>query len=221
MRHGYIRALAAAVALVAAAGAGLEAVEAAGAGESSGAAIVVRTYTQPDVQGAIGTARSTAGAILGRAGVAVIWVECGLPAAGAAPAAACVEPLRSNELVVRILPAVKAGRATGREPDRQTLGVAFVDLGAGGGSLATVYADRVDAIAQSAGVDMAELLGRAMAHEIGHLLLGTNRHSSRGLMRASWTDDDLRRRVANEWLFDGREGEVMRGAVANRLRSYN
>lgn len=37
----------------------------------------------------------------------------------------------------------------------------FVDLEVGGGSLATVYADRVGRMAQSAGIDDAELLAVA------------------------------------------------------------
>jgi hypothetical protein len=183
---------------------------------SSRASVVVRTYTRPDLQDGMGTARSAAGDILRRAGVEVAWIECGLTAAADA-AAACARPLESNELIVRILPAGGEGRG----PDLEMLGFAYVDVATGGGSLATVYTDRVDRVAQSAGVDPAELLGRAMAHEIGHLLLGTNRHSRHGLMRPSWTDDDLRRRVTNEWLFNGREAEVMRDAIANRLRSYN
>ena len=35
------------------------------------------------------------------------------------------------------------------------------------------------------------ILGHAMAHELGHLLLGTNSHSASGLMRAHWTREDL------------------------------
>ena len=34
--------------------------------------------------------------------------------------------------------------------------------------------------------------GRVMAHEITHLLLGTQGHSDLGLMRGHWNTDDLR-----------------------------
>ena len=33
---------------------------------------------------------------------------------------------------------------------------------------------------------MVTILGRVTAHEIGHLLIGTNSHAPSGLMRASW-----------------------------------
>jgi hypothetical protein len=181
-----------------------------------GRTIVVRTYTQPASAGDIRTARYTAGAILGQAGIQVVWVECALSVeVTEGTAHACTQPLRWNELLVRI---VSAGTVDSR-PDVDTLGFAFVDLDAGGGSLATVFADRVGVMARGAGVDAAELLGRTMAHEVGHLLLGTNRHASQGLMRSSWSSADLRRNRATQWLFDGKDGEVMRRGIASRLRS--
>jgi hypothetical protein len=38
---------------------------------------------------------------------------------------------------------------------------------------------------------LGRALGRALAHEIGHYLLGTARHTSRGLMRARFTPHEL------------------------------
>ena len=215
MRHPSVGVLVAAAGIVAAASVWLPAVEASSIDEASRASIVVRTYTQPDSADAIGTARRIAGAVLGRAGVAVTWIECGLPGEAADASMVCRRPLRWNELSVRIL---RAGTVD-RGHQVTTLGYALVDLAAGSGSLATVYADRVELMAHGAGVDAAELLGKAMAHEIGHLLLGSNRHGSRGLMRASWSGTDLRRSVPEQWLFDGREGDVMRRGIASRLRA--
>ena len=37
----------------------------------------------------------------------------------------------------------------------------------------------------------AVLLGHVMAHEIAHLLLGTNSHSASGIMRAHWYAQEL------------------------------
>jgi hypothetical protein len=179
------------------------------------ASIVVRTYTPRDSARDIVTARRTAGDILERAGIRVRWIECGLPEGAAATVPGdCEQPLRRNELVVRIVP---AGPVGGR-PHVGSLGFAFVD-GTDGGWLATVYADRVGTMARAAGVDPAGLLGRAIAHEIGHLLLGTNQHAPHGLMRASWSGADLRRNRGTQWLFGGKEGEVMRRGIASRFRS--
>lgn len=82
--------------------------------------------------------------------------------------------------------------------------------------LATVYADLVTGVARGAGIDARELLGRAIAHEIGHLLLGTNQHASAGLMRAVWSRVELRRDKATDWHFLDSEAGSMRAAIAVR-----
>jgi hypothetical protein len=214
MRHPLIGVLVGSIGFLAAGGFWPGAAEAADTSESRRASIVVRTYTQPEWEGAVPGARRTVSAILGRSGVDVDWLECALPADVIATPGACAQPLGGNELVVRILPA-----GTVAHRDLHALGFAFVDVEAGRGLLATVYADRVGLLAQNAGVDPAELLGRAIAHELGHLLLGTNQHASRGLMRASWSGRDLRRRLATEWQFGVKEGDAIRMAIANRQRS--
>ena len=203
MRHNLFGVLVAAVGIVGAAAVSLHAAE---------TSIVVRTYTEAASAGDIRTARRTASTILERAGIQVVWLECALPA-DPTDADACTQPLRWNELLVRI---VSAGTVDGRL-GVDTLGSAVVDVDAGVGSLATVYADRVRVMAQHADVDDAELLGRAMAHEVGHLLLGTNGHAAHGLMRASWSSVDLRGHPVL-WFFNGKEGEAMRSGIASRLR---
>jgi hypothetical protein len=211
MRHPLAGVLVGVLAAVAAAGFWSREAEASQVIDSGRALIVVRTFTESDSAGAIQAARRSASAILGVAGVDVGWVECGRTPEATVPSDACARPLRLNELVMRI---VTIGD---KERQPHTLGVAAVDLGTGGGSLATIYADRVRLMAQSAGIDTAELLGRAMAHEIGHLLLGTNRHASRGLMRAYWSSTDLRRSPATQWLFGVKEADLMRNRIATRL----
>jgi hypothetical protein len=186
--------------------------EAAPTAHSDRLAMVVRTYTQPEWELDLGSARRTAAVILDRAGIHVSWRECGLPTDSTHASDECARPLAGNEVVVRVQRSV----ADDGRPHADTLGFAYVDPGTGRGSLATVYADRVRAMAQRAGVDRRELLGRAIAHELGHLLLGTLRHAADGLMRATWSSADLRRNLALHWLFGSREGEAMRSELASR-----
>ena len=176
------------------------------------ASIVVRTYTHADSEARMPTARRTASAILRRAGIEIAWLNCSLGVEVTEPSADCRQSVRWNEVVVRIVPV----RTVDNRRHVETLGFALIDRDTGGGSLATVYADRVELMAHKGGVDAAELLGRAMAHEIGHLLLGTSQHASQGLMRASWSSADLRRNLALDWLFVGKEGEAMRRGIASR-----
>lgn len=48
-------------------------------------------------------------------------------------------------------------------------------------------------------LNFGELLGAVTAHELGHLLLGTNSHSGSGLMSAFWSGGKLRI-AAQGWL---------------------
>jgi hypothetical protein len=61
-----------------------------------------------------------------------------------------------------------------------------------------------------AGDRNALTLGVVMAHEIGHLLLGSNSHSARGVMRAEWSQQLL------EGIYEGREG--FSAAESRRMR---
>jgi hypothetical protein len=74
----------------------------------------------------------------------------------------------------------------------------------------------VSAAAARLGVDRATLLGRTLAHELGHLLLGTNAHAPRGLMRARWADAVVRNDVTHDWQFSRREARHMQMALTLR-----
>ena len=91
---------------------------------------------------------------------------------------------------------------------------------AGSGSevtrFATVYIDRVEWLSRQAGADAVVVLGFAVAHEIGHLLLGTNAHAAHGIMRAIWSRDELQHANANDWVFSRSEGSKMRASLAER-----
>jgi hypothetical protein len=54
----------------------------------------------------------------------------------------------------------------------------------GFGVYAGVFHDRVRQ--PGASIDEAELLGSVVAHELGHLLLGTGQHSAAGIMKGEW-----------------------------------
>lgn len=87
------------------------------------------------------------------------------------------------------------------------LGESILDSKTGRGTLATIYADRVDATALAARTGRLQALGRVIAHEIGHLLLGTPEHSSSGLMRRLMSPDDLRVTDRDAWLFTSTQRE--------------
>ncbi len=85
-------------------------------------------------------------------------------------------PWRRGELAIRIVRSLVAPRYSGTLP----LGEAMIDTRAGTGVLATIYIDRIEWLAHQAGVDARALLGRAIAHELGHLLMATTTHGPVG-----------------------------------------
>jgi hypothetical protein len=167
--------------------------------------LVVRSYDVYGVPaGHFLTAKRVAGQILERAGVNIQWIACPV----AAPEERCATVPAPSDLIVRIT----------RAPEEDgALGYAYIDTTRRGGSLATLYGDRIATLAQQAKLDGGTLLGRTLAHEIGHLLLGSTAHPKVGLMRARWSAEDLRRRAANDWAFTRRELEEMRLRVGERL----
>ena len=156
---------------------------------------VYDTYGLPPDQRA--EALAVAGETLAHAGVAVNWLDCTRHPDGSRPEA-CGALLNENELVVRIQARSPRGP--------QVLGTAVVQADGGPNVFASVYAESVANKASKSGVWIPTLLGRATAHEIGHLLLGENAHGPRGLMQASW---DVKRLHPSEWQFTDRDAERM------------
>jgi hypothetical protein len=171
--------------------------------------IQVRVYNAAVVPAADqAVALRAAATILSAAGIGTSWLPCGDVAPGM-NATVCNTPLESSELSVRLVRLPGTASARGE----LQLGYSLVDTTAGAGTLATIYADRVAWLAGEAGADTPTLVGFAIAHEIGHLLLGTNAHSGTGLMRAVWSRAELRRNAAADWLFGRSEAARMRASV--------
>ena len=85
------------------------------------------------------------------------------------------------------------------------LGYSLVDRQTRTGTLSTVYVNHIQLLAARLRIDRGRLLGIAIAHEMGHLLLGSDVHGTEGLMRAHWPDAALRRRLTHEWRFSSAE----------------
>jgi hypothetical protein len=94
------------------------------------------------------------------------------------------------------------------------LGTSILDRGQRTGVLMTLDTSPIRGIAAGASIDFATLLGRAIAHEVGHLLLGSGDHTPIGLMRALWSQDELRGLKPAHWGFSAREEARMRERLA-------
>lgn len=188
------------------------ATRAAADGENSIGSVMLRAY---DMFGftseTLHRGRGVAETALKRAGLEIGWRQC-RTAPHPAQQDACLESLRPNEIIIRI--------TRGPSPAwPAVLGDSVLEAHNGVGVLATVFADRIASTASRTGVGVHVLLGRAIAHEVGHLLTGTGRHSRRGLMRRQWSDADLRSDREGDWLFSGAEALRMRTRLSMLRRN--
>ena len=129
------------------------------------------------------TAESVAARLFARAGIRIDWLNCGHATETGEERASCSKAAFPEHFEVRL-------RQKSLNLHESTLGLSF--LGEDGiGSHADVFYAGVEPIQQAAGLSAEAILGLVIAHELGHLLLGTNSHAARGIMRANWKKQDL------------------------------
>jgi hypothetical protein len=151
-------------------------------------------------------AEDEAARIFHEAGVVVSWLNCPLTTPEAQANPMCFEPCPTSRLAVRIIPEVSADRAN------TSLGVALSE----GGIYATIFYPRVDEYAEQHIATASQILGHAMAHEIGHLLLGRVPHSRFGIMRGGWAAEDLRKMAMGDLRFSPQQSALIRQAAMLR-----
>jgi len=113
--------------------------------------------------------------IMGHAGVRVVTVAC----TSVEPSQACGGSPDWSSVLLRIVPHAAANTRHNQ--------LAFST-----GPYITVDYSRVKEVANRAGVHVDRMLGCVAAHELGHVLLGSNSHSSSGIMVGSWTRRELK-----------------------------
>src|SRR5262245_31679651 len=185
--------------------------------------LTARFYCNVDMAaGDRAAATDVAARILRSAGIDILWMNCNDRVSAGHPAAhpSCTTPPNPDEVIVRFVSASTSSNPRAKS-GADSLGDAYVDTAAARGSLATVYVNRVAAMARTSGVDTGTLLGRVVAHEIGHLLLGTSAHQTSGLMRAEWSTVLLQRRMPNDWLFSRPDAASVREGALKRVRTVH
>ena len=168
--------------------------------------LAIRIYDGASVDAATRrAAMRTAADIVAGSGVSAAWHDC----AGGGASRRCDLARGPHDLMIRILTraagdaAPHPGSLVGRteaSPSRVVLGFAVLEPASSAGVLATIYMDRVRETARHLGLSTSVLLGRVIAHEVGHLL-GSAGHTDRGVMREVWTDAQLARDRPDDWRF--------------------
>ena len=176
------------------------------------ATIIIRSYNNFGVPAAdLAAARQDAEAVFQQVGVSLVWEDCWVGGRHSASGSSrCQEPV-GGDIVLRLQKTGDAGRSK-----FVSMGFSLVGTPDSAPFLATVYVDRVESVARGAGIQARRVMGLAIAHEIGHVLLNSNTHAPSGLMRADWSRNELRRKDADVWQFLDREAVHVRAAAAGR-----
>jgi hypothetical protein len=143
-------------------------------------------------------AEEHASRVFREAGLEIAWLNC----RGGEAGSSCKEVDYPRHLHLRI-------RERSLNASGETVGMSFL-ASDGTGCYADVFYEPAVQL-QMGGPNLIDaLLGHAVAHEIGHLLLGTNSHAEVGIMRGRWSRAELLDAPRNPPHFSEREGRKMR-----------
>ena len=78
------------------------------------------------------------------------------------------------------------------------------------GPHAELFYNRIERDAVSTGTDVAVILGHAIAHELGHVLLGSSEHTTEGIMKARWGRTDHERAAKGCLNFTASQSDLIR-----------
>lgn len=84
------------------------------------------------------------------------------------------------------------------------------------GSVAYIFVDAVKEFADAHRIPIAHVLGCAIAHEIGHLLLPPNAHQPSGIMRGRWQPADFPPSSAGIPGFPAEQAQLLRLRARSR-----
>lgn len=149
-------------------------------------------------------AESEAGRIFAFSGIQIHWLECTSDLGIEDP---CRRVPGDREFMVHVV-------GTGQTSEDSIFGVAFVGQDEYG-KYCDIFFDRIQETAQTTRTGLGQLIATVIAHELGHLLLGSHSHSFFGIMMPHWNQRELQRIGMGNLLFSKEEAHRMR----MRLRS--
>lgn len=188
--------------------------------------VIVSVYNDAGVpESVLGPAEKRAARIFAQAGVDVVWKDCSpgsesgyakllhstFSTRSGAEDVDCSSFEWPTHLAVRILP--WSARSA-----NEVFGVAFLSV-EGAGCYSDVFYDRTLQLHADWKVSVADILGSVMAHELGHLLLGSNAHSRDGVMKARWQGEELRRLSRGNLRFTSEQVDLISGRLSGARRT--
>ena len=158
-------------------------------------------------KGKVATAEKVAAGLFAYAGIRIDWLNCGLAMETSDETDSCNEAAFPRHLQVRL-------RQKSLSLSESTLGLSY--LGQDGiGCHADVFYAGVEPIQRETGLSSEAILGFVIAHELGHLLLGSNSHATAGIMRANWRKPEISAAGKGLLGFSETQAETMRERLEN------
>lgn len=167
----------------------------------------VTNYTEATAA-TVSRAEREAGRLLGEAGLNMVWIDCQIKPAAANSTDPCQRELEPTDIVLRVLP----DHARNGVQD-SAFGLAVLPV------LASVYYEHAVSLARNDGDEFETpiILGFVMAHEIGHLMLGSNSHSDTGIMQGQWDRKRVRQIMKGDLHFTAQQSKLIRAEGQTRM----
>jgi len=174
---------------------------------TSGFTITIHLYNYAAVPDkTLARAKEEAGRIFRNAGLTALWVDHALSAGDLRHPHHSTDSWDGTHFVVRLLRQSREGASKNAMGEALSLDI-------------NVFMNRVTEEAAVGEFSVGQMLGHAIAHEIGHCLLGNNSHSPRGIMAGRWSAQDLCSISKGNLLFTHQEVTRIQAEVRHRSRS--
>jgi hypothetical protein len=170
--------------------------------------VMVANYSQAS-PAILAAAEREAGRILGQAGLRASWLECPVGPSAPSPQGLCGKAPGATDLRLRVL-----GAPITNMFQDTVFGFTVHPV------LASVYYEYAWRRAKSddAEFEAPIILGCAIAHELGHLLLGTNSHSDKGIMQPRWHPTQIQQLMMGALVFTTEQSKLVREQARIRMR---
>ncbi len=161
-------------------------------------------------------AEQVAAAIFRKAGIETMWIDCPVSREEVDRFPACQRPWATSDFALRFV-SQPFGERPGSHHD---LGWALPCVDGQQGCYTYVFYQLARQWAERCDTTTDQILGHAIAHEVGHLLLGPDSHSQTGVMRGDWSMDDLAAMARTFLCFTPTQCERLQSDVSARMRDH-
>ncbi len=177
--------------------------------------VTIHVYDYAGIDpGELAEAEAFAARILHKAGLRTEWSNYRF----SPTVSGCVAARGVTHLYIRLLPEAMAGKLAA---STRMLGMSLPTSHGTFPADAYVFAERVRVFAEQDRDLVPPLLGAAITHEVGHLLLAGNAHTVTGMMSALWGPKQRKDALMGVLTFSRRQSEQIRADVSQRMSGLN